>query len=152
MCHYPVGSRTAEAEKVSRAPLRPSMVRTGVPSSLGFWASRGFPQLSKANKHYCHVGPIPPPFPKGTTCYASFGPDVQISLSAHPARNTTIIYLSFQPSSTCGSVKQLGDAVGDRELTEALLQSPASQQTGTQKGEGPSRQPFATGQPQAPFS
>lgn len=37
--------------------------------------------------------------PKGTTCYASFGPDVHISVAAIPAKNTNI-YLCVLPAYT----------------------------------------------------
>lgn len=93
-------SRTAKTEKAPQAQIRPPTLTTGVQSSRS--GGRVFPSTLARGSYFS---------PKGTTCYASFGPDVPISVPAHPAGDATIIYLSSQPWSR---TEQLQKAVGDK--------------------------------------
>lgn len=99
-CHHPCGqqdSRSREYAPGSAVLIIPQESCAILSRILG-WVGGGFPPRPKANTSaFAPVMGVLFFFPQGTTRYASFGPDVQISASVHPARNTTtIIYLSFQ--------------------------------------------------------
>lgn len=136
-CHHPCrqqDSRSRESAPGSAVLIIPQESCAILSRILG-WVGGGFPPRPKASMSaFAPVMGVLFFFPKGTTRYASLGPDVQISASVHPARSTTtIIYLSFQHLSS-------------EERPSHAASVPANQDTGG----GTPRQPRVTGHLQAP--
>lgn len=133
----PCGIRSRESTHSSGTPSG-CQGRCAILSRFFGWVGGGFPQLSKANTLTLLSCGSYFFFSKGAICYASFGPDVQISVSVHPARNTTIIYLSFQ------HMQQRAAAVrcSGWQRANALLQSHQHPSKPGHKGKAPHSSPL----------
>ena len=103
--HRPVGSSTAEPERTP-ARLHSSSARTKAHPVQGFrvggWAAGGSLSSRKQTLKRCILRLLS--FPQGRYTRCFIRPDVQISVSAHPARNTAAVIC---PPSTRGAEERL---------------------------------------------